>query len=185
MRRNQQRASAARDRARDASRQVMRCCTSSPRPAMRIFAREASAWTPRARRPRPRVEPAPVIVAFARRADPGMIGTDRPFPLAGLQEVLRAQARQHDGPERCVSRPRRSHRDRARAVEPTRTPRLLPSRRFARDTSRNTAVSPGASQPCGTAAVFFFFFALARSLTASSVSVARSGDRHVPFPARD
>ena len=54
-----------------------------------------------------------------------------------------------------MSRPRRSHRDRARAVEPTRTPRLLPSRRFARDTSRNTAVSPGASQPCGTAAVFF------------------------------
>ena len=90
---------------------------------MRIFAREASAWTPRARRPRPRVEPAPVIVAFARRADPGMIGTDRPFPLAGLQEVLRAQARQHDGPERCVPHPppsRSASWSRARVTVPRR-----------------------------------------------------------------
>lgn len=91
-----------------------------------IGAREALARNPMRDARDFRVERAPVIVAFARRTFL-TIGTDRPFPYpsrrAGLQEVLRAQARQHDGPERCVPHPppsRSASWSRARVTVPRR-----------------------------------------------------------------
>ena len=72
----------------------------------------------RGRLPRDARDPR-VERAFDRRIRRSAIATDRRFPLAppGLQEVLRAQALQHAGPERCVSRPRRLRGDCTRAVE--------------------------------------------------------------------
>ena len=122
----------------------------------------------------PSVEPR-LIVAFApRRADPrSRLTVASPSRLAGLQEVLRAQALQHDGPERCVSRPRRPRGDCTRAVE-----RGLPTASSVAHVSRHLGakvVAQGAScvraPPGERGATFhdgvsedflFFFLALRR-----------------------